>query len=110
MMPLVATAPDAAAMASTAHPGRRVRDDSGYPTAPKPTAKAAMAGRLKKGDGARVRFRRRCSTPCSIANTANMSPPMNAMTEIMESAFTDGVAWLEGPKPYQRSIRTPDIF
>ena len=58
IIPLIASAPPPMAINRIPHAGNVVRDASGYPTAPNPTAKAAIAGRLKNGDGARDRFLR----------------------------------------------------
>jgi len=84
---LVASAPEAIAIARIPQAGSRVRDAMGYPTAPNPIANAAIAGKLKNGDGARVRLRRRCSTPCSIAKTASNKPAMKAATNRIASVL-----------------------
>jgi len=95
-------------MSSTAHVGSLVRDANGYPTAPKPIANAAIAGRLKNGDGARVRFRRKCSTPWSIAKTANTNPPMKEATDTMERALMIGGELSEITEALNESIRIRD--
>src|SRR4051812_23251376 len=49
---------------------------------------AAIAGKLKKADGARERLRRKCSTPWSMAKTASTRPAMKTVTKTIESTLT----------------------
>ena len=84
-MPATANDPAAIAISTIAQFGRLVRVVSRYPTIPKPKPKAEYDGRLKKGEGARVRLGRVYSTPCSIAITASTRLAMKAMRKTIDS-------------------------